>query len=271
MKKRVRLRPKFEVLMSCQGKIFSPVIKGIGLSSLLIATVIGLNPSVKAAEVNFDDGWFISGDVQVESLSQVNLSSDGLFDDDSDLGVSQGKFNFSGNAATIVGFGGLEAFLSVDPAQLDVGGVAFEGSAIKTTLTVNQTSELIFDWDFLTNETSELVLRGPYKDYGFVQIGQKVNKLADYQNTKKSANCSFGFDACTGLKTAIYLLKPGQYFLAFGVIDVDDFAITSALKISNLSLTPSRDQPNPTDIPEPNLIGAILIVAPLATKLLQKH
>ncbi|WP_013334652.1 hypothetical protein [Gloeothece verrucosa] len=263
----VKLEIESLASISNEKKIISSLKECINISFFLIVGILGLDNRVLGAELNLLSGWEIAGDVQIESATRVNLSSDGLFDDDIDLAVQTGEFNFSGNAASVVGFGSLETFLGIDVAQLNLEGVAYEGSAIKTNLSVNTRSELSFDWEFLTNETFELPLR-PFNDYGFVQIGQQVNKLTDYQNTQKSPNCSFGFVGCTGVKSLKYTLAAGQYTLAFGVIDVDDFAITSALKVSKINLTPNQEEP--VTVPEPNLVFAIFTALSLATSLSPK-
>jgi hypothetical protein len=170
--------------------------------ALIAAILFGLGSPAKAAELDFSTGWTTEGDVQIESPTQIRLSNDSGFGDDTDLGAGDGDFNFSGTPAAGVGFlGDLEAFLGIDPMQLDLGGVAYEGSAIKTILTVSDRSELSFDWNFLTNETADVlpIDRREFNDYGFFQIGQDVKKLADWKEANQSLNC-LGFDACTGVQ-----------------------------------------------------------------------
>jgi hypothetical protein len=240
----------------------TPICIGAAIASILFGPGI----PVKAAELDFSTGWTTEGDVQIESPTQVNLSTDGLADDDSDLGVGNGEFNFSGIPAALVGFGGLEDFLGIEASQLDLGGFAYEGSAIKTILTVSDRSQLSFDYNFLTNETSDVLQQGPFNDYGFVLIGQEVKKLADYRDTNKGS-CSFGFDACTGVQKKSYILNPGIYTLAFGVIDIDDFVITSALSVSNVTLTPLPQ----VSVPEPNLVFGIFAIGGLGLRLLRTN
>jgi hypothetical protein len=94
----------------------------------------------------------------------VNLSSDGLADDDPDLGADSGKFNFSSIPAALVGWGGWEDFLGIEASQLDFGGFADEGSDIKTILTVSDRIQLSFDDDFLTNEISDVLPQDRFND-----------------------------------------------------------------------------------------------------------
>jgi hypothetical protein len=240
---------------------------GLGVAAGL--SLIAASP-VWAINLNLTT-WETFGDVEIPNANQANLSTDGLIDDDFDLGANTGDFNFSGNPAGIVGLGSpsLEEFLGISASQLDLNGIAYEGSAIKTTLTVSDRSELSFDWDFLTNETANSLLpnRGPFNDYSFFLVGQNVHKLADGKDTHQSLSC-LGFDACTGVQKNTYILNPGQYTLAFGVVDIDDFAITSALSVSSVKLTPLP--PAPTTVPEPSLLLGIWVVGGLGARQLRR-
>jgi hypothetical protein len=204
--------------------------------------------------------WSHSGDVEMIDSTNFQLSTDGLVDDDADLGAPHGEFNFSGNPANLVGFGGLEDFLGIDTSQLDLDGIAYEGSAIKTSLNLTTRTKVSFDWEFFTNETEDTLAPLSPTDYGFFFIGQTVNKLADGNNTNQTT-CNFSFDTCTGVQTTTYILDPGQYTLGFGVIDIDDFLLTSVLTISNFTLTTISQQP--ATLPEPNLIVGIFAITGL--------
>lgn len=245
---------KFRLARLCLGSL-------LGLLNLAV-----INPA-HSASLDLTTGETF-GDVEFPDANQANLSTDGLFDDDFDLGANSGDFNFSGNPAGIIGFASpnLEGFLGISADKLDLNGIAYEGSALKTTLSVSTRSQLSFDWDFLTNETFDTLLpnRGPFNDYGFFLIGQTVNKLADYQNTSQGS-CFFDFDSCTGVTKKTFTLNPGTYTLAFGVIDIDDFAITSALSVSNVTLTPLPTEP--VAVPEPNLLWGILFAGGLGGRL----
>jgi hypothetical protein len=213
--------------------------------------------------------WKPSGDVQVDGTN-FQLSTNAS--DDDDLGLS-GEFKFSDNPATSVGFdlgfGKLEDFLGIDVTELDIDGFAYEGSAIRTNLNLNSRTEVSFNWEFLTNETSD-ALSVPLLDYGFFFIGDTITKLADVADIKDTdqTTCNFDFDTCTGVQTETYTLNPGDYTFGFGVIDINDYIVTSALTVSNFTLTPIS-QP-PTTIPEPNLMFGIFTMAGLGSKFLRQ-
>ncbi len=225
-------------LFNTQSKNWVQFISFVGLVSLVS---IGVKSPVLAANLDLTT-WEKSGDVKINSQSQIDLSTDGLVADDEELGANNGDFNFSGETASMVGFGGLEDFLDIEASSLDVEGFAYEGSAIKTNLTVNAGDRLIFDWQFFTNETSTVLAEElhPLNDYAFLLVNGEIEKFADYQ---QATNPSPLFDRQTEIETFDYTFTVGGiYPIALGVIDVDDFSITSALSVENIRLEP---------IPEP--------------------
>ncbi len=118
-----------------------------------------------------------------------------------------------------------------------------EGSAIYQEITVLPGGDpagvlLEFNWDFLTNdgEGSE-----GDKDFGFISISgsgyEQVIVLEDSTGTIPTAS---GTDFATNTAPyAAYVsevpLAPGDYVVAFGVVDVDGVSNSSALLIDNFS------------------------------------
>jgi hypothetical protein len=229
------------------------------------------NSSTEAATLDFTSGWTLAGDASITGSDLVNLSTDAIAGDDFDLGAGNGGFNFSGTPASLVGFGGLETFLGIDASQLDLGGIAYEGSAIATVLSVGERSELSFDWEFQTNETADTLLpgRGPFADYGFFLLDGIIHGLADPSDTG-SGNCARGFDGCTIRARRTLILSPGAYTLAFGTIDIADASITSALSVGGVTLTPSPR--SPVTVPEPSsfLVYLVASVAGITGKIIRR-
>ncbi len=202
---------------------------------------MGLTQKTLAGNLDLRE-WEQFGDVLIENAGQKATLSTSFFGDDSDVGAHDLEFNQSGQLAEIVGFGGLEDYLGIPVELLDVEGWAFEGSAIKTELTVNTGDKLSFNWQFFTNETSteiEEELR-PFKDYAFVLIDEKIIKLADYQKVVEAGLLEVEtgtFDGQTDKHTWEYEFdEAGTYKVALGVIDIDDFIVTSALSVENVNL-----------------------------------
>ncbi|MDJ0661294.1 MAG: hypothetical protein QNJ42_17660 [Crocosphaera sp.] len=236
---------------------------------------MGLIPSLwigatqKSLAANLDlREWEQFGDVLIDATGdKADLSTNGLFGDDAELGRNDEDFNFSGNPAGFVGFGGLEEFLGVDVQQLDVEGFAYEGSAIKTDLIVNPGDILRLEWQFFTNETSSSLEEGlhPFRDYAFLLADGEIRKFADYE---QSQNSSSFFDSETNTERLEYVFQnQATQTVAFGVIDVDDFFISSALSIHNVEIVTESLPPGgniPQTVPEADLWKTLVIITAMA-------
>ena len=116
--------------------------------------------------------------------------------------------------------------------------------------------KLSFDWNFFTNETSTL-LPNFFNDSAFLLVDNQVIKLADVAD---STSASSLFDSETGLQSYTYqFTEAGNYTIGFGVLDLDDPSNSSALSVSNLTLT--KSQP----IPESDTTLGVLIFGILCT------
>ncbi|BCL38134.1 PEP-CTERM sorting domain-containing protein [Nostoc sp. MS1] len=237
----------------------------IAWGSLLIS-----NP-VKAADLDFNTNpspWSSFGDVYFSNSKEALLSTDANLDDDIQLGASSGDFNFSGQPAGEVGFvsPNLTEFLGLNADALDINGVAYEGSAIKRTLNVNAGDSLNFQRNFLTNENSSLVsgsFRGSLNDYSFLLVNDQIKKLADINDaTQSNPNFSVAFDKESGIETFKYTFNnAGTYTIAFGVVDLDDYTVSSALSVRNVSL---ESNPISQPVPEPSTIIGTMVALGLS-------
>lgn len=239
----------------------------IKLIGILTGGSLLISSPAKAADLDFNtnhSSWFTFGDVYFANSKEVRLSTDANLDDDEQLGAISGQFNFSGQPAGEVGFvsPNLTEFLGINADALDINGVAFEGSAIKRTINVKAGDSLTFEWNFLTNENSPLV-NDSFNDYSFFLVNDKINKLGNIDDAKLSnPNSLKGFYQETGITSFKYTFdNTGTYTIAFGVVDIDDFTVSSALSIQNLALESS---PISESIPEPTTIFGTLIALGLS-------
>ncbi|WP_066377658.1 PEP-CTERM sorting domain-containing protein [Anabaena sp. CA = ATCC 33047] len=199
------------------------LMSGAGATFLLSAS-----PS-QAAVINLYDltGWETIGNAS-SSGGQVSLSSSG--------GVSR----FS-----------IEQFLELPNQALNsLNSSPTNGSALKTTITVNAGDVLEFDWRFSTNDYL------PYNDFSFYSIGSLVTKLADVALVGNYGN--------TTSKTSYTFDQDGKYTLGFGVVNSRDTAVNSTLTVNNVleSVKP---------VPEPFTILASLTTAGLGVALRRKQ
>lgn len=221
-----------------------------GLISLLSLATIAAKPS-QAAVVDFGS-WNSTGDVAIPGSGQVNISNSFFgFGDDTDFNPSNpDAYNYTQNNPSTDANGPLQSFVGVNNNDLNIGGQALEGSAVKTTISALAGDKLNFTWNFLTNETAISAPLTPSNDFAFVTINGDVNKLADFTNASNSSNF---FDSETGQNAFSYTFaQQGNYQVGIGVVDVDDYAVTSALQVSNAEVEP---------VPEPLTIFGTGIAA----------
>ena len=200
--------------------------RAVGIFSFFASTsLVFANP---AQAVSIDLGSFTRvGDVDAIG-NQANISTaSSTFQDD--FPQPAGRFNYSGNNPVAAG-NPLEIAVGLNPDDLDndLFNAAFEGSAITSNLNVRKGDRLIFDWNFLTNDT--------FDDYAFFVANGVVTRLADVSNAN---NASSFFNSETGTATFNYTFaNTGNYQVGIGVVDIGDFNGTSALEISNAQTEP---------------------------------
>lgn len=178
-----------------------------GIFSLLGSVAIA-SPSIAApfAPSFTNPAWTTSGDVTTTATtaSLSNAFSDGN-DDLTNL-------NLSGTDPTLAG-GPLESFLGVSVGTLDVGGSATEGSAIRQVFTAVAGEVLTFDLAVPVFDSSA-------PDIGFVLLNGSLLTF--------SSPFTFNSGALPG----------GSNTIEIGVVDINDFANSTQLLISNVTYIP---------------------------------
>ena len=174
-------------------------------------------------------------------------------------GHFQALLTTGGNAGSTAG---LEGFLGLSTGAINalVGGTAFQGSAIKQTFSVTPGEKISFNWNFLTNECPAFCTNPPnnfFKDTSFAIISVLYSELADTNDVATFfAAPGTGFNQQTGYKNfTTGPLIGGPVTLAFGVVDVGDSAVDSALVIDAAG-TPAAPVPEPSTL---MLLGTALV------------
>ncbi len=226
------------------------IAAGIGIFGL---SAIGMSQPAIAASFS-PDNWETFGDVELLG-DGANLSTNALFGDDFSFGDDT-EFNFSGNPANFVGFpGALEDFLGLEIGALDMGGFAFQGSALKQTFEVEAGDTFGFDWNFLTNQ--DFIA---FPDYSFITIDDTVTKLADIVDATLPSD-PYQFE--TGVGNFSYTFEnAGTYTVGLGAVDINDFDTSSALSVSNVAIASAPDE----SVPEPSAVLALLAVGLLGLR-----
>jgi len=179
------------------------------------------------------NGWSALGDVNLQAGAILMTTASVDYEDD--YPEAAGAFNASGTAAAETGVvGGIEDFIGVAMGTLNVGeDFAFEGSVLKQTFNVNAGDTLTFNWNFFTNEASTGA------DYAFVSINGALTTLA---TPLDAANSSLPYAYTTGFQTFSQTFNTASSVtLAFGVVDVNDYNVTSALWFDNVAVVPEPE------------------------------
>ena len=217
------------------------------LKAGLIATTVGLlfagNAMAAVTNGGFAGnsltGWSFLGDVTTASGGAF-LTTASLADDD--FPEDAGTFNASGTSAYDIALGGFESFAGLNAGALDTPDFAYEGSLLKQTFNVNAGDTLSFNWNMFTNE-------GTNADYAFVAINGALTTLSAASNaTVASVPYSFSTGASVFSQT---FASASSVTLAFGVVDLGDYGVTSALWLDNVKLVAAP-------VPEPETYAMLL-------------
>lgn len=205
-------------------------------SSQLESLIIGSFVNNGSFEGNpFEQGtfqnWRTIGDTSIETEAIGITPTNGEFQ-----ALITNGFSDAGGA---VEESDLSEFLDLPPGTLDIliDGDATEGSAIKQTFTAQNGDILEFDYSILTNEATPTAT---FNDSAFFSVGGFTLELGDTFDPTFSDKSVEGYAEATdseNLKIAIS--QAGTYDLGFGVVDLTDSIVDSAILIDDVKLTPS--------------------------------
>ena len=246
-------------------------------SLLALSNLLTFSPQTAVAanlgfESGFDD-WETTGLTTIEDASFGSGPTEGQ----SQALVSTAGTNltpvfippFLGESLEGQGLGG--GFLFPDSQISDFGSslspaVAYiQGSAIKTTISVNAGETLKFDYNFLTNEDSSLPISGA--DLAFFSLGDQLFPLATFPAIEPDLiNSATVFTRETGYQTFSFgpFTSSLDLTLGFGIVDGNDVLGDSGLLIDNIRL--ESGPPVVTSIPEPSPLVGLLMMIGLSMK-----
>lgn len=208
--------------------------QGITIAAALAMVFAGNAMAVTNGSFNSGlNGWSALGDVNLQAGAILMTTASVDFEDD--FPEAAGAFNASGTAAAETGVvGGIEDFIGVAMGTLNVqDNFAFEGSVLKQTFNVNAGDTLTFNWNFFTNEASNGA------DYAFVSINGTLTQLAAPAD---AINSSLPYAYTSGFQTFSQTFNAASSVtLAFGVVDVNDYNVTSALWFDNVAVVPEPE------------------------------
>lgn len=218
-----------------------------------LASASAMAQSTTFQNGSFESGltnWSTDGDVIVTpSGRKIGILSTASLDFEDDAPLGAGFNNNSGTAAVDFSFNNNLAGVAV--GSLDIGGFAYEGSALRQNFmaTAGQQITVKFDWAFLSSDTANA-------DFGFIAINDTV---VSFVNTASSPLVSsftgnFGdFGAASWVFTensyTYTAASDGAVSLVIGVADIGDYLGTSELRIDNVSVSA---------VPEPETYALML-------------
>lgn len=191
-------------------------------------------------------GWSTIGETRIERATFGSGPTEGAFQALlSTAGRVEEPGKPGGNAVPV---SDLETFLGLPAGSLDDirTGAVIEGSAIRRTFTARAGDVVSFDWNFLTEEYTNLPESAfpptpDMNDLAFVVItplSPPVDRLADTFWMFSLSQTAFFSE--TGFRRFSFTIPTtGTYTLGIGVVDVGDERGLSGLLIDNLLLTPS--------------------------------
>ncbi len=174
------------------------------------------------------NGWQTIGDVSVQGVAKRATLTTAYMDGD-----LEEFFNHSGVSAVDVN--DLAPFAGVNVSDLDVGGWAAEGSAMKQVLNVGAGDTLSLDFWF--GLTSQDIGVSGFEDLAFVAINGQIVQTFTLGMLPSVGQFSYQF------------LTGGPVTLAFGIVDINDYAGVSEFRLDNISVTA---------VPEPETIAMLL-------------
>lgn len=175
------------------------------------------------------DNWRTIGDTSIETKKIGIAPTDGKFQ-----ALITNGFSDAGGS---VEESDLSQFLDLPSGSLDVllGGDATEGSGIKQTFNARAGDILEFDFTFLTNEGTP---SSPFNDSAFFSLGGFTLELADTSDPTFSNTSVQGFSEATDTQSRTVLIsQAGTYELGFGIVDLGDTIVDSAILIDDVKLT----------------------------------
>jgi len=141
----------------------------------------------------------------------------------------------------------IDVFLGLTPNSID-GFIGFtdldgesqgatEGSAVRRTFEVTAPTTLTFDYAFLTDELDQ---PSDFSDTAFFSLDGELTLLGNVETASDFTTLSgaTGFDGVIPYQTFSTPLDVGIHTIGFGVVDVSDTIVNSALLIDNIVVSP---------------------------------
>lgn len=246
-----------------------------------ITSVLSLTLATSAQAISIDfNTWTPAGDVVTPAIGEASISTNALDDDDFfQTPPEDNNYNFSGTSAEVDPFDlaenlGLNGENELHP-DLDKFVFVTDGSGLTQQFIFAETTELSFNWRFLTNDEIFSLEGMEFGDYAFLAVnGMVTDTFGPFSNPSAASSpqpiCLSGSECqyineVTGNFSQNF--APGTYEIALGVVDVDDVSDSSALSINNAQLNST----NVPRTPEPASPLSLFLLGLLTVKVIAKN
>lgn len=196
-------------------------------------------------------GWSAAGDVSAQAsvggqtasgsfMAVLTNAAPSGFDDATGL-------NLSGTAPVDFSFAPNFLGLPITTFDLSPAVGAYEGSAIQQSFAVQAGDRLTFRWNLITNDLLNTGTGIGGVDTAFFVVAQTgqpdfVVRLGESNEAIMAA--SGGYSNTTGNLIHSHIFsQSGMATIGFGIVDVGDYAVSSALTLDQVILTPVPEAP----------------------------
>jgi hypothetical protein len=225
------------------------------LAGAFLAAPLVLGSAAAQAQTNggFENGligWTAAGDVSAQASVGGQAASGSLMAVLTNAGLGgfddAAALNLSGDAPVDLSFA--SSFLGLPVTTFDLSPTvnAFEGSAIQQSFQVQAGDKLTFRWNLITNDTLDTVtgIGGVDAAFFVVQLAAQDTVVRLGQSNDATLAASGGYSNATGNQTYSYTFtQNGLASIGFGIVDVQDYGVSSALTLDQVILTPVPEAP----------------------------
>jgi hypothetical protein len=226
------------------------------LFGALLAAPLILGTALAQAQTNggFETGltgWTAAGDVSAQA-SVGGQTASGSFmavlTNAAPSGLDDATaLNLSGTAPIDFSFEPNFLGLPVTAFDLSPAVVAFEGSSLQQSFAVQAGDRLSFRWNLITNDLLDTATGIGGVDAAFfvvAQAGQPDLVVRLGESFEATTAASGGYSYATGNSIHSHTFsQSGLATIGFGVVDVGDYSVSSALALDQVILTPVPEAP----------------------------
>ena len=190
------------------------------------------------ARAQIINGGFETGNPAGWSFAGQATAKDASFGVSPTHGLYAGFLDNTGNGTVLAGQMETALHLSTGTVTNIVLGVPTRGTVIFQDVAVSAGQQLVFDWNFMSDELNEDPVFNDYCFYSVVGNTSGVTNiflLASRNSSTFPGTAPTGYDGLTGWSTTTYTFSANDtYRVGFGVMNVTDSGHDSAMMLDGV-------------------------------------